>query len=188
MRVRAFVLLAALSFAAVASPAKTEFRLDLEYKKTYTFAEATGGYNLQSMYGSYSEPMAFTGGHSLNIYPNGKFTVIDWCDICPPTLLARGTYTFADGAFEFSYDERRDGSNTGNSPAKLLAFHGWVEEKPGVTSGSAYILIRPDQVENARKDRNFLDLLRLNTWYPDWQAMYEKDISLGAPQARSTNN
>jgi len=168
-------VLLALSCMGASDP--SSFQLQLEYgKKKHTFSPAADPSTLQSLYGEYSEPMALTGGESLRLYPNGKFTLIWWCDICGTETLGTGTYTFKDGEIDLTYTKTGEKFEPAKHPSSLRVFHGWIEEKDYVTD-DAYILIRPEFVDRARRKSAFFDYMRKNVSYLDWQSMYEGDVS-----------
>lgn len=175
MRVLTSVLLVILC-AGISAREQTRFNLEFGNGVSYTFTSATDTRQLASLYGSYQAPMSYTAGTALRIYPNKKFTVVEWCDICHESLLATGTYSFDDGIFTFSYTHKKEGVDSSRFPSELAAFRGWIDKKTYVT-GSEYILINPSDVVKARSDTNFIGYLSQGTWYPDWQTMYDNDVA-----------
>jgi hypothetical protein len=177
MRYRRLLFLVLLSSCANAGPSAAPFSLRISANQTYTFRPVTpGGIGLDALYGKYERPMALLSGTSLNLYPNKHFTVVRWCDVCRDQVLAEGTYTYSDNTLAFQYSNRRGKGDELDFPIRLTTFHGSMEQKD-YSEGSEFILISPDKLAAARKNRDFREYLQLKTWYPDWQSMHEHEAA-----------
>ena len=141
----------------------------------YSFTPITEQYLGHSYYGAYRHPYAFTSGTELHLFPDGRFTVIETCDICIDRLVAKGTYRIRDGLISLDYSAAS--SKARPVPDKLLAFHG-VIHKPTYVTGSQFILITPENLDAAKRDSHFAEYLLRSIGYPDWQAIYNKQVEV----------
>ena len=96
-----------LSLIAATGLAKTvnEFDLKITIDDTHSFSQFPKNHPKHSFYGSYSPPFSETGGMTIDIFPNGNFTIMEWCDVCRDKLLAKGIYTFENCIITFQYTD-----------------------------------------------------------------------------------
>jgi hypothetical protein len=175
MRLLWLVPLILLSSGALGSTPET-FRLKMSDGEKYTFSAVSDARSLGGFYGAYQAPRSYTNGTSVKLYPNMRFTVMSWCDICRPSLLANGTYSFTNGVIDLVYTEKEQKRSDAELPAKLAVFHGEIEKK-GYVTGFEMILIKPEDVRAASTSEDFNGYLALQNSYPDWQAMYDDEVS-----------
>ena len=175
MRFQLIVSLTFLTFAALASDAGG-FKLKTSDGQKYAFSILTDAQSFGGYFGSYEAPRSYTNGTSVKLYPNMRFTVMEWCDICMPTRLASGTYSFKRGLIEFSYSYKDENAKPDELPSSLMVYHGWIEKK-GYVTGFKLILVKPEDVQAAAKDQAFEGYLAQEAAYPDWQRMYDEEVS-----------
>ena len=170
-RLRIAALALCLAIDAVATQQSEELSLVVSGDR-YSFTPITEQYLGHSYYGAYTHPYAFTGGTVLHLFPDGRFTVIDACDICADRLTAKGTYRLRDGLITLDYAATSEARPV---PDTLRAFHG-VIHKPTYITGSQFILISQKNLDAAKRNANFSEYLLQRTGYPDWQAIYNKQV------------
>jgi hypothetical protein len=50
------------------------------------------GFSDNYIFGVYRNPMDLTGGHNFYVFPDGRFAVEEFCDICEPKIVASGRW------------------------------------------------------------------------------------------------
>lgn len=138
------------------------------------------------IYGLYGQRLAGTGGTSIEIFPNGKFAVTEWCDICGlPVTLYFGTWHEQDGIVTFDVEQQKPGREADlwrNSYAreygKFGRFNFFVTAK-GLAIGDS-ILVPEDTMMAAPIDRYFVR----KRPYADWEkSLSQAEDGLVAPKS-----
>jgi len=55
------------------------------------------------IYGVYRKHIELLGGKFIHLFPDKKFIITTFCDICPEKAIAQGTYSFEKGIIKFEY-------------------------------------------------------------------------------------
>jgi hypothetical protein len=156
-----------------ASSARQSDQLSLSIGgEAYSFDPVLKQYPTFSIFGAYTRPLSLTAGITLHLYPNSRFTVMRWCDICRGELIGHGEYRLQDGLVTLESADAQKGLQI---PSKLLAFHG-VIQMPDYITGSKFILISPENLGAAKRDPNYMEYLIMSSAYPDWQAIYDGQL------------
>lgn len=149
-----------------------EFKLGAD-EEAYTFAPFTKAYNRNSFYGIYTPSLATSGGESLYLFPNNKFLVTTWCDMCKEETIAEGTYIFKDARIVLDYGNRKAKFKDRLFYEPLFVFEGRQIKKDYIT-GWQVILISENNLKKIKSEKYFSDYLERRTWFPDWQEIYSE--------------
>jgi hypothetical protein len=152
-----------LTVVSFSSANEIKFKIGREYYNFVPFTDVRPEY---SYFGVYQHPLAFTGGDRLYLFPDLKFMVVSWCDICKKKLVAKGTYVNEEGRILLSYDFK---SNEFKS--KLIDKSLFVLSGSSDSHSSEVVLVNDEGLKGMIEGKAHIDYLRRIDKYYDWQAV-----------------
>lgn len=170
MKILFSIVLFCFSCLALAGDDDTTFELRYWDENNPYRMEMVTSSSLRLFYGNYSEPMAFTGGTNIYLFPDGQFVISEECDICPPEAVGYGRYEFADSSLNLEY-EKRDG----NLPSRLylrLGMNSAQNQFSGIKT-----LFTEQQLAAIKKDPDTFDFYIQSNRDLDWKAIKERFIA-----------
>ena len=143
-----------------------------EEKPKYQFEELKSG---DEFAGIYELPLAFTGGESLYIFPNGKFALTYNCDICmDEKLLVKGVYTKLGSSIKLKYSAEYLGEKE-----KVYYIRRGFKQYEGLVEmeSNLPLLLEKSQLSEIGSANSFYSYLHRVTPYPNWKNKSTKLLS-----------
>ncbi len=128
---------------------------------------------VKHLYGVYRHPHDILRGYFLYIFPNNKFAISKWCDICKEETIDRGFWKYADGKLLLNSSKSKDGEDKkilNEVYGNYYNLNFFVVKEREFVGPS--ILISKINLEKLKKDRNFRHYFKRIVEFLDWEKIY----------------
>lgn len=133
------------------------------YKATWTLHEEHADNEGGGYFGRYRNYHDMTGGRYIDLFPDYKFIIIDFCDICENEAVGHGTFKIHNSKLIFDYKQEPQ--------KKFPNLHirwGW-QEKEGYVTGHIKVLLTDEQLNQLIKEPVSSDYIYQTSRYYEWR-------------------
>ncbi|TQV76696.1 hypothetical protein FLL45_01680 [Aliikangiella marina] len=133
------------------------------YKAEWTLFEVHDECKGGGCFGRYRHYHDMTGGRFIDLFPDYKFIVIDFCDICENEAVGHGTYEIKGSKIIFNYKVEPE-----NKLPDMHVRWGW-QDKGSYVTGHIKVLLSDEQLSELIKEPESSDYIYQLRRYYEWR-------------------
>lgn len=139
------------------------------YFKLYTVNKSAIA---EFVFGSYRNPVGVLEGHDIHIFPNMKYILTEWYDLCRTKVIDYGTWKIKDNIIYFDSDDlsRKTKGDDNLLTDKTYSFYIYIDNcnnpKPILVDTNANV-----SQKTSDKIKNYLEIV---VGYYNWEGSYKK--------------